>query len=369
MSLYRHGIRPVLFRFDPERTHAATQTVCHALGRSRLLRRAVGSVYELDDSRLSTSIAGLTFPNPIGLPAGFDKNGLATALLPCLGFGAIEVGSVSADPSPGNPARPRLFRVPADEGLMVNYGVPNDGAEIVAARLARAPSAIPLGISLVETNRGRNSDVEEVIAELARAAHPFVAIADYVVLNLNCPNTAGGFSHFDRPENLVRLLEAFRAIGQLPPLFLKITPPADHAATEKILAAVDPFGFLKGFILNTHAPRPYGWLSTPQDELDAMRGTLTGARLRAAANAAIGDWYRRIDRSRHVLVAVGGIGSAEHAYEAIRLGASLVQVLTALVYRGPRLVKDIKRGLARLLERDGIGAIAEAVGVDNPRPT
>ncbi len=166
----------------------------------------------------------------------------------------------------------------------------------------------------------------------------------------------------------MRLLEAFHAIEQLPPLFLKITPPADHAATEKILAAVDPFGFLKGFILNTHAPRPYDWLSTPKTELDAMRGTLTGARLRASANTAIRDWYRRIDRSRHVLVAVGGISSAEHAYEAIRLGASLVQVLTALVYRGPHLVKEIKYGLARLLERDGIGTIADAVGADNLRP-
>ena len=368
MSLYHHGIRPVLFRFDPERTHAATQTVCHALGRSRVLRRAVGSIFQFDDPRLSTTIAGLTFPNPVGLPAGFDKNGLATTLLPCLGFGAIEVGSVSVDPSAGNPTRPRLFRVPADEGLMVNYGVPNDGAAVVAARLARTKPSVPLGVSLVETNRGRNSDVEEVIAELARAAHPFVAIADYVVLNLNCPNTAGGFSHFDRPENLARLLEAFRAIGRLPPLLLKITPQADPAATERILEAVDPFGFLKGFILNTHAPRPYGWLSTPQGELDAMRGTLTGARLRASANTAIRDWYRRIDRSRHVLVAVGGIGSAEHAYEAIRLGASLVQVLTALVYRGPGVVKDIKRGLVRLLERDGIGTIADAVGADN-RPT
>jgi dihydroorotate dehydrogenase len=368
MSVYRDGIRPVLFRFDPERTHAATQTVCHALGRSRLLRWAVGGLYEFDDARLATTIAGLKFPNPVGLAAGFDKNGLASALLPCLGFGAIEVGSVSVDPSPGNPTRPRLFRVPADEGLMVNYGVPNDGAEAIAARLARARPPVPLGVSLVETNRGRNSDVEEVIAELAAAALPFVTIADYLVLNLNCPNTAGGFSHFDRTENLALLLEAFRTIGQLPPLFLKITPPADHAATEKILAAVEPFGFLKGFILNTHAPKPYGWLDTPKAELDTMGGTLTGARLRAPVNAAIRDWYRRIDRSRHVLVAVGGIGSAEHAYEAIRLGASLVQVLTALVYRGPRLVKEIKRGLTRLLERDGIGTIADAVGADNPRP-
>ena len=210
--------------------------------------------------------------------------------------------------------------------------------------------------------------MDEVVAELAKAARPFVSIADYLVLNLNCPNTAGGFSHFDTPKNLALLLEGFCDIARLPPLFLKITPPTDHAATDRILTAVEPFGFLKGFILNTHAPRPYGWLSTPQAEVDAMRGTLTGARLRAPVNEAIRDWYRRIDRSRHALIAVGGIGSAEHAYEAIRLGASLVQVLTALIYRGPGLVQDIKRGLAGLLERDGIGTIAEAVGADN-RPT
>jgi dihydroorotate dehydrogenase len=365
MSLYRRGVRPLLFRFDPERTHEVTQTFCHALGRSLLLRRAVSSVYEFDDPRLRTTVAGVAFPNPIGLPAGFDKNGLASALLPCLGFGAIEVGSVSVDPSQGNPVRPRLFRVPADEGLMVNYGVPNDGVDVVAARLARTKSPVPLGVSLVETNRGRNSTVDEIVAELAAAARPFLPIADYLVLNLNCPNTAGGFSHFDTPEHLALLLEGFADIARLPPLFLKITPPADHAVTDKIIAAVDRFAFLNGFILNTHAPRPYGWLTTPKTEVDAMRGTLTGARLRATVNEAIRDWYRRIDRSRHVLVAVGGIGSAEHAYEAIRLGASLVQVLTAVIYHGPRLVKDIKRGLVRLMERDRVGNIAEAVGIDN----
>jgi dihydroorotate dehydrogenase len=365
MSLYRQGVRPLLFGFDAERTHEATQRVCHALGRSHLARRAVAGLYEFDDPRLRTTIAGLPFPNPVGLAAGFDKNALASALLPCLGFGAIEIGSVSADPSPGNPVRPRLFRVPADEGLMVNYGVPNDGAEVVAARLARTKSPVPMGISLVETNRGQTSDVDEVITELAAAARPFVAFADYLVLNLNCPNTAGGLSHFDTPVNLARLLQRFAEIGSLPPLFLKITPPRDPALTDEILGAVAPFGFLKGFILNTHAPRPYDWLRTPAAERDAMPGTLTGARLRAPVNDAIRDWYRRIDRSRHVLVAVGGIGSAEHAYSAIRLGASLVQVLTALIYRGPGLVKEIKRGLVRLMERDGIGTIAEAVGADN----
>jgi dihydroorotate dehydrogenase len=365
MNLYGSCLRPALFRFDPERVHHGTLSLCHRLGGSRLARRAVGAIYRHDDPRLATTVAGIDFPNPVGLAAGFDKDGLAAAFLPALGFGSIEIGSVSAVPSPGNTFRPRLFRLPADEGLLVAYGVPSDGAAVVAARLTAEKLTVPLGVSLVETNTGHLAPVDHVIEELAQAAAHFVAVADYLVLNLNCPNSAGGFSHFDAPENLRALIERISAIGQMPPVFLKLTPPAEPGATERILAAVEPFACVKGFILNTHAPRPYGYLNTPQDTLATMRGTLTGARLREPVREALRQWYRGIDRSRHVLIAVGGIGSAEDAYEAIRLGASLVHVYTALIYVGPTLVRDIKHGLARLLERDGFKSVADAVGTGN----
>lgn len=360
MALYESALRPLLFRVDAERMHEATLDVCGRLGRSRALTGIAAALFAHDDARLRTTVAGIDFPNPVGLAAGFDKNGVAAAFLPALGFGAVEIGSVSALPSPGNPVWPRLARVPADEGLMVYYGVPNHGAPAVAARLLDLRLPVPLGVSLVETNRGVQEPVDAVIEEIAQAAEPFLPIADYLVLNLNCPNSSGGFSHFDDPTQLSALLARVQTLGAVPPLFLKITPKPD--ATARVLAAVDPFPFVKGFILNTPAPRPYTGLNTPDAEIAAMRGSLTGMRVRAPSQEAIRRWHGEIDRSRHVLVGVGGIFSAEDAYAMIRLGASLVQVCTGLVYRGPRLVKDIKRGLVRLLERDGFPSVAEAVG-------
>jgi dihydroorotate dehydrogenase (fumarate)/dihydroorotate dehydrogenase len=361
MTLYTSSARPLLFRFDAERVHEATLELCGRIGRSRLITGAARRLYAHDHPRLRTTVAGIDFPNPVGLAAGFDKNGVAAAFLPALGFGAIEIGSVSAEPSPGNPERPRLYRVPADEGLMVYYGVPNQGAPAVAARLDGVSLPVPLGVSLVETNRGAQAPTDAVIEELAQAAQPFLARADYLVLNLNCPNSGGGFSHFDDAVALRALLDRFKALGAVPPLFLKITPKPDPA-TARVLEAVAPFAFMKGFILNTPAPRPYTGLNTPNAELAVMRGSLTGMRVRQPSQAALRRWSAMIDRSRHVLIGVGGISSAEDAYAMIRFGASLVQVCTALVYRGPGLVKEIKRGLARLLERDGFESVAEAVG-------
>ena len=412
MNVYRACIRPLVFRGDAERVHDATLRGCGIAGRSRLLRDGVARVLRVEHPSLRTEVAGLTFSNPVGLAAGFDKNAHAAGLLPSLGFGFIEIGSVSADPSPGNTVRPRLWRMPADDGLMVYYGVPSDGAAVVAARvraLVSPPSRstlfpsplrggvrgggkgwaqrlrltpkpgpspqgggeklaahrTPLGISLVETNHGGvGRPVDAVIEEMVTAAAQFVGLADYFALNLHCPNS-GGASPFDEPRDLGRLLERFCAIPGLPPVLIKITPPADPAVTDRMLLAIDPFPGVRGFILNTHAPRPYTYVRTPQAELAGMRGSMTGAWLREPVNTAIRDWYRRIDRKRHVLVGVGGIGSAADAYQTIRLGASLVEVLTALVYAGPGLVRDINRGLVALLARDGLASIADAVGIDN----
>ena len=363
-NTYRWAVRPLLFRFDPEGIHTATLNLSAALGRSALVRRTVAKMFAFEDDRLRTKVAGIEFSNPIGLAAGFDKNGIAIPLLSRLGFGFLEIGSVSAFVSDGNPIRPRLFRLPADEGLMVYYGVPSQGAAAVAARATSFDHSVPVGINLVETNRGTDSPVEHIIAELTQAARNFVRKADYLVLNLNCPNSGGGASSFDEPPNFNLLLESLCDVTALPPVFLKITPPRHPATTERILATVDRFSFLKGFILNTHVPKPYVGFNTPRAELDRMHGSVTGSRLRSPVNDAIRGWYRRIDRSRHVLIGVGGIGSAEDAYQTIRLGASLVQILTALVYRGPGLVKQLKQDLARLLERDGVCNVADVIGVD-----
>jgi dihydroorotate dehydrogenase (fumarate)/dihydroorotate dehydrogenase len=369
MSLYGR-LKPFLLRADPEWVHQVTVALCAAAGRLSI-PKLLQPVFAVENPRLATTVGALSFPNPVGLAAGFDKNGRAVTLLSHLGFGSVEVGSVSANPSSGNPQRPRLWRLETDEGLRVFYGCPNDGATTVAARLRKAKLDVPLGINLVETNTGMVSSAEHAAQELARAVRCFADIADYIVLNLNCPNLPqGGRGLFDDPRQLSMLLALCASLEALPPVFLKLTPPGDPedpGIIEPILAATDPYPFVKGFILNIVNRSPYTTLRTARSELDRMRGGITGPSLREPTKAALSAWYARIDRSRHVLIGVGGISSAADAYQMLRSGASLVQLYTALVYRGPGLVKQINEGILQLLDRDGFKCVGDAVGVDVQR--
>jgi dihydroorotate dehydrogenase (fumarate)/dihydroorotate dehydrogenase len=369
MDLYRAAVRPFLFSCDAEWSHWAAMAFCRTLALSNALLKVLERRFAIDDDRLATTVAGLKFDSPLGLAAGCDKNGVAIDVMSRLGFGFIEIGSVSERPSGGNSIRPRLWRLPADEGLRVYYGCPSDGAAVVAARLQACRPCVPVGINLVETNTGQVVTAEQAADELALAIARFVGPADYLVLNLACPNMPHGRGGlFDAPEKLDYLLRSIGRNTPLPPLFLKLTPPGDAEdprVIDPILQTVDAYDFVKGFILNIPNPDPHATLCTPAATLDRMRGGITGPSLRRPTNAAIAAWYRRIDGRRHVLIGAGGIGSAEDAYETIRLGASLVQLYTALVYRGPGLVREINAGLSRLLERDGFRNVAEAVGSAN----
>ena len=365
MSLYRRAVRPLLFRLDPERAHNGAIALGAALGRTGFGAAAVGRLFRFEDQRLRQQVAGMTFANPVGLAAGFDKSGRAVRGLASIGFGSIEVGSVSARSSRGNAERPRLFRLPADEAIAVYYGVPNDGAEVVARRLARSRVDVPLGVNLVETNTGVPVPAGEVMAELSEAAAAFSGVADYLALNLNCPNTGGGRSPFDDGGMIRELLGLLASIPGLPPVFLKLTASADPGRRDGVLEEIDGFPFVKGIIFNLPPGIPRQGLKTPAAELARMPGTLCGPPVRELVNRAIRAWYPCLDHSRHVIVGSGGISSAEEAYEKIRLGATLLQLYTALVFRGPGIVREINRGLCRLLERDGFSHLGEAVGADH----
>ena len=368
MIFYRSAVRPFLFALDAEASHCATIAACRLAGSVPPAGAALALKFGRRDKRLQTKVAGLVFPSPVGLAAGFDKNAEALWTTARLGFGFIEVGSVSRHPSPGNPERPRLWRLPADEALRVHYGCPSDGAAAVAARLSSRRIGVPLGVNLVETNTGVMASPADAAEELAEAIGKFVGLADYFVLNLSCPNMPrGGGGLFDDPATLRMLLQGVGQREGLPPVFLKITPPGDPEdprVIDPILDAVAPFAFVKGFILNIPNRDPQGTLRTPAELLDRTRGGITGPSLRPVTNRAIRAWFMRMDRARHVLIGCGGITSAEDAYTTIRSGASLVELYTALVYRGPGLVRSINDGLSRLLLRDGLSGIAQAVGVD-----
>ena len=306
MSVYRHMVRPLLFRCDPEWIHERAMDLGERVGASVTGRNLLKGLFSFADSRLATEVGGLRVANPLGLAAGFDESG----------------------------------------------------------RVSGRPTDAPLGINLVETNTGRPVAAEAVVAEFAEAVKPFVGRADYIALNLNCPNTTGGISPFDGGGHLRDLLREYAVIDDLPPVFLKFTAHVDPARLARMLEAVDSFDFVKGFVFNLPPGKDYA-LKSPAAEVDPLPGTLCGRPVREMIDEALRFWYARIDRTRHKIIGVGGISSAEDAYRKIRLGASLVQLYSALVFKGPGIVREINAGLARLLARDGYAHVAEAVGVDN----
>ena len=346
--MYKQFVRPLLFHFDAETVHRAALSAC-SIAAPLLSAEHYPS--------LALSVAGIRFPAPVGLGAGFDKSGTAVRGLAAMGFGSIEIGSVSPAPSAGNPVRPRLFRLPADEAILVFYGVPNDGAEAVAARLRGLRLPVPLGVSIIETNTGQRRSLDAVIEEFRAATRVLAPLADYVALNLQCPN-----SETSPPWEPAGVAALLSAVDARRPVLLKVAASSDPATIDALLQAVEPFPFVRGFILSTLLPKPYASLRTPPDTLRRLPGSLSGAPLKMRARELVGAWYSRIDRKRHALVAVGGVQTGEDAYALIRSGATLVQLLTSLVYEGPRLPGRIHRQLAGLLERDGFASVADAVG-------
>jgi dihydroorotate dehydrogenase (fumarate)/dihydroorotate dehydrogenase len=361
--VYETLIRPLLFRLDPERAHWTTIAAAEKAGFAAPLLRALLAV---DDPRLRTTVAGLDFPTPIGLSAGFDKNGQAVRTLAGLGFGYVEIGSVSADPSPGN-AAPRLWRLPDDRAVLVAYGVPNDGAQRVAARLDGTKLPVPLGINIVKTNHGPGAAPESddaIIAEYARAARLLAPRADYLMFNLSCPNTHDGRDFFADRGRLTAWLSAIDALRLAPPVFLKVSPLGGVANVEQLLEVVEPFGFIRGFMFNLPLVKPEAHLKSAAADWKTKPGAISGPPSAPLLDDCLRECFRRMDRSRYTLFASGGVSSGADAYAKIRMGASLVSLYTALVFAGPLLVRRITQELAALLARDGFARVSEAVGAD-----
>lgn len=362
MSLYTL-LRPALFRLDPERAHHLAMAAGARAGVLAPLMRAVTAV---DDPRLALDVGTLRFPSPVGLSAGFDKNGEAVAALAGLGFGFVEIGSVSAEPSAGNPP-PRLFRLPADRALVVAYGVPNEGAAAVAHRLAGQRLPVPLGINIVATNRGRGAPPiadDALIAEYMHAAQVLAPAADYLMFNLSCPNTTDGCDFFADPGRLDAWLTALDETPYAPrPSFLKVSPLGGVAMIERLLEITGRHRKISGFMFNLPSGRRDG-LVTPEPVWRGWPGAVSGPPSAALLDESLVECFRRMDRGRYVLFASGGVTTAEDAYAKIRKGASLVALLTALVYEGPGVVRCVTRGLADLLARDGVKHVSEVVGVD-----
>ncbi len=346
MNLYA-GLRPLLFRLPPERAHALTLWAL----KSGLL----GGASKADDPVLATEVWGRRFANPLGMSAGFDKNAEVMAPLLRLGFGFVEVGSITPKPQPGNP-RPRVFRLPADRAVINRLGFNNEGIAGAEPRL-KAFRATPVP-GVLGVNLGKNKD-GQAEADYAASTRALARHADYLAINVSSPNTPGLRALQGRAE-LERLIAAVRAELPDPPpaLVLKIAPDLTEPDRRDIAAvALDR---LDGLIVsNTTVARP----ENLRDPAKSETGGLSGRPLFRPSTDLLAEMYR-LTEGRLPLIGVGGVEDGATAYAKIRAGASLVQLYTALVYEGPGLVTRIKRELSELLRRDGFARVADAVGAD-----
>ncbi|HUJ04342.1 MAG TPA: quinone-dependent dihydroorotate dehydrogenase [Rhizomicrobium sp.] len=333
----------------PETAHRATVRLVAVAG--RLFARAPA-----DDSRLAVEAFGIRFANPIGLAAGFDKDGEVPDAMARFGFGFVECGTVTPRPQAGNP-RPRLFRLAEDRAVVNRMGFNNGGMEAMRARFARRTSGAILGINI-----GANKDSENRIADYETCFAHLAPLARYITLNVSSPNTPGlrGLQNREELERLLGMLTNVRAkSGLRVPLLLKIAPDVTPEVLDDI-AAVTLASGIEGLIAtNTTIARP-ATLKSPHAR---ESGGLSGKPLFAPSTAILRALRERVG-TRLVLIGVGGISSGADAYAKIRTGASLVQLYTALAYEGPGLVARIKRELLECLLRDGFENVADAVGAD-----
>jgi dihydroorotate dehydrogenase len=310
-----------------------------------------------DDPCLAIQAFGLSFPNPVGLAAGFDKNAQVPGAMARLGFGFVECGTVTPRPQQGNP-RPRLFRLSEDRAVINRMGFNNHGMTAVARNLAarRGPDASKSGITGI--NIGANKDSADRIADYVKAFAALAPLADYVTVNVSSPNTPG-LRGLQNREDLTMLLKALADARKTPiPLLLKIAPDLDGPALDDIADVVRLRGIEGVIVSNTTIARP-----ALKSAHAGESGGLSGKPLFVPSTEILRQMRRRLGKSV-VLVGVGGVSSGADAYAKIRAGASLVQLYTALVYRGPGLIARIKEELAALLKRDGFDHVADAVGAD-----
>jgi len=359
MSLYTLAIRPALFALDPERAH----DVMMAALRQRLVQRALHlTARPSPRDRLAQQVFGMPFDNPIGLAAGLDKQGTAVAAWAALGFGFVEVGTVTPRPQPGNP-RPRLFRLPDDLAIVNRFGFNSVGASGVARNLAAGvPASVPIGINVGRNRETTNEGAAEDYLRAVDALHPF---AGYFVINVSSPNTSGlrdlqeGRALRALVEQVVARVRGART-GDTIPVLVKVSPDMDPPDLLRSVDAALEGGAAGIIATNTTVSR--SGLKTPPT-LANETGGLSGAPLRAAANGACRLLFTHLG-NRVPIVGVGGVFTADDAYERFRAGATLVQLYTGLIYEGPGVISRIVAGLAERLARDGFSNVHEAIGAD-----
>lgn len=363
--LYRRGAAPVFFLFDSEPIHEFFLRTGYVLGRVPGFPWLLRTTMRIQDPRLESTVAGIRFQNPVGMAAGFDHEAQLTRIVSSIGLGFESVGTVTNKPYAGNPY-PRLSRMVKSRSILVNKGFRSTGMDAVLSHLRGEVFDIPIGISIGQTNTRSITTHADAIADICeafekaeRSGVPFA----YLELNISCPNLLSDVSFYE-PSRLRELLQAVCALRLSRPLFIKMPIVLSNEDTLRLVDVIREFPVAAMIIGNLQHDRSHAALDRAEIEAHAHhRGNLSGIPCKERSDELIRLAYRRIHGTLPI-IGCGGIFTAEDAYQKIRSGASLVQLITGLIFNGPQLSAEICAELPKLLARDGFTSITEAVGVD-----
>jgi dihydroorotate dehydrogenase len=354
--VYKSLLKPLLFRLEAERAHDLIQKFAEVASEKPLLSVLIKALYNYQSPMLTQHLWGLTFRNPIGLAAGFDKNGMIPEAIEALGFGFTEVGSVTAKASIGNP-RPRAFRLPGDKALINRMGLNNDGAKTVVKRLKNKNLSIPLGVNVAKTHNPRIMG-DKAIQDYIYSFNEAQKVADYITINISCPNTTEGKTF----EDPVALEELLRALGlkedaSITPTLIKFSSDLSREELSALLDICEDYG-IDGYVaVNTSSGRDN--LLTSQARIQAIgKGGLSGRPIINKSVQLVG-WISEMTKGQKPIIGVGGIDSFETALAMLQSGADLLQIYTGLIYQGPGLVKTINKKLVQYLKNNELDSLLQ----------
>jgi len=374
LKLSFRAIRPLIFMMEPEQAHRTLKKAGVFLGNNKFLKSLTGLFFNYDHESLNIEVDGINYRNPIGLSAGFDKDGELTKIYPSLGFGLAELGSFTGEVCPGNPGK-RLFRMKKSKSIVVWYGLNNEGSEKISQRLADEDFGdLRVGINAANSNLTPQFILQDSISDYLKTMKLFKDIGDYYDVNISCPNTQDGEPFVDK-DNLDALLIAInkeiRPISDKP-IYVKLAADMTLEEINIIVDACMEHGMdgvvctnlAKPEFNSEHRPEEY---PTNKGLLPKGKGAMSGLPLQRISTNVIRHVYRRT-RGQLTIIGVGGIFTARDAYEKITSGASLCHMITAMIFDGPQAMNEINRGLVKLLKADGFDSISQAVGSKNPLP-
>jgi len=356
--IYNSLIKPFLFKLDAEEIHNITYKFAQTASKSAFLKLLAKLIYNYQSPKLNQQIWGLDFKNPIGLAAGFDKNGKIPEIMEALGFGFVEIGSITGNPSTGNP-KPRLFRLTEDRALINRMGLNNDGAKTIVKRLKNKEFSIPLGINIAKTH-DPNIMGDLAIQDYVHSFNEAKTVADYITVNISCPNTTKGKT-FEDTSALDDLLSALkiRDDARLVPTIIKVSSDLTRKKLLQLLDICENHRVHGYVACNTSTKR--SGLKTGSDTLRKMgKGGLSGRPI-AEKTIQMVKWISEFTNGQKPIIGVGGIDSFETALRMFLAGADLLQIYTGLIYEGPGLIKMINKQLVQQMRELNIKSIHQLV--------